>query len=243
MDQYLGQLNLEVVRGRAAIAQQLHTFHEKTRHRAEATNAHTTLSKPTPAERAVDSWTSWGCEGPWSRCHRTPRRHLLTPYKVSGGPDRETRFMRYRVTSGHYVESGVSFKITDDWLCARNAHRALKQSWVGQTSFNEIPEYIEETVLPVPGGLSSLGALRPRDVQRPPVLQLPQAVRVQPERHRVLDPLPAVPPLGVDVPREVRDSSGKCISSKLGGPRFKWISARAGATTGTAFARSSTNSW
>jgi hypothetical protein len=94
LDQYLGQLNLEVVRGRAAIVQQLHTVEEKTRHRAEATNARANLSKPTPAERAVDSWTSKGCEGSWSRCHRTPRRHLFTPYKVSGGLDWETRFMR-----------------------------------------------------------------------------------------------------------------------------------------------------
>ena len=229
LDQYLGQLNLEVVLGRAAIAQQLHTFHEKIWHRAEATNAHTTLSKPTPADRAVDSWTSKGCEGSWSRCHRTPRRHLFTPYKVSGGPDRDTRFMRYRVTSGHYVESGISFKITDDWLRAGNAHRALKQSWVGQTSFSEIPEYIEETALPMPGGLSSLGALRPRDVHRPPVLHLPQAVRVLPVQQHAADPLPAVPPFAVDVPREVRDSSGEqdreCIFSKPEVPEFKWISA------------------
>jgi hypothetical protein len=47
--------------------------------------------------------------------------------------------MRYRVTSGHYVESGISFKITDDWLRAGNAHRALKESWVGQTCISEIP--------------------------------------------------------------------------------------------------------
>ena len=63
--------------------------------------------------------------------------------------------MRYRVTNGHYVESGISFKITDDWFRAGNAHRALKESWVGHTSFTEIPEYIEETVAPLIGGISS----------------------------------------------------------------------------------------
>ena len=57
LDQYLGQLNLEIVRGRAAIAQQLHNVGEKTRLSAEATNAHTVLSKPSPADRGVDSWT------------------------------------------------------------------------------------------------------------------------------------------------------------------------------------------
>ena len=51
LDQYLGQLNLEVVRGRAAIAQQLHTVEVKTRHSAEATNAHTVSSKLSPADR------------------------------------------------------------------------------------------------------------------------------------------------------------------------------------------------
>ena len=62
LDQYLGQLNLEVVGSRVAIAQQLHTSEEKTRPRAEATNAHTVSSKPSPAHRGMDSWTSKGGE-------------------------------------------------------------------------------------------------------------------------------------------------------------------------------------
>ena len=37
LDQYLGQLNFEVVAGRAAIAQQLHNLGEKQRHSAQAT--------------------------------------------------------------------------------------------------------------------------------------------------------------------------------------------------------------
>ena len=82
LDQYLGQLNLEIVRGRAAIAQQLHAVEVKSRHSTAATNAHTVSSKPSPADRCVDSWTSKGCNGTWLRQHRTPRRHLFTPYKA-----------------------------------------------------------------------------------------------------------------------------------------------------------------
>ena len=112
--------------------------------------------------------------------------------------------MRYRVTSGHYVKSGISFKITDDSLRAGNAHRALKESWVRQTSFNEIPEYIEETVLPVPGGLFSLGLLRP------PALPIPRPVRVQPERHVKLDPLPVIVHIPEVEPRGVREFPEVC---------------------------------
>ena len=116
--------------------------------------------------------------------------------------------MRYSVTSGHYVESGISFKITDDWLRAGNAHRALKESWVGHTSFTEIPEYIEETVAPLIGGISSLGPLRLRVEQQLPPLQLPRAVRVLPERQHVPIPLPVVPRHRIDVPRKDRDKHG-----------------------------------
>ena len=113
------------------------------------------LDKRVPANRfvkhsaeckGVDSWCSKGEAGDWSRRHRTPRRALFTPYKVAGGPDREIRMKRYRVTTGTYVENGQNFKITDDWLKPGNAHRLLKLSWTGTTKFQEIPEYIEETV-------------------------------------------------------------------------------------------------
>ena len=129
------------------------------------THIHTqNLKKAPPAERDVDSWTSKRCQGMWARQHRTPRRHLFTPNKVAGGPDRDTRFKRYRVTSGHYVVDGVACRVTDDWLRSGNAHRALKASWVGRTEFSEFPDYVEETVhtssgsrdLPLCGSISSL---------------------------------------------------------------------------------------
>ena len=142
------------------------------------------------------------------------RRHLFTPYKVAGGPDRDTRFKRYRITSGHYAASGIAFRITDDWLRAGNAHRALKESWIGETCFSEIPDYIEDTVAPRCGSISSLGPLRP------PSLALPQPVREIPERQREAIPRPAVPLLRIDDPDvSRRDVQEKYIPSKVAGLR------------------------
>ena len=78
----------------------------------------------------------------------TSRRSLFTPYKVAGGLDRDVRLKRYRVTTGTYAKSGKSFKVTDDWLRASNAHRLLEESWTGTTVFNELPDYIEEAIIP-----------------------------------------------------------------------------------------------
>ena len=50
----------------------------------------------------------------WVRTHRTPWRALFTPYKVAGGPDRDVRMKRYRVTTGTYTLGAEGFKITDD---------------------------------------------------------------------------------------------------------------------------------
>jgi hypothetical protein len=98
---------------------------------------------------------------------------------------------------------------------------------VGQTCFSEIPDYVEETVAPRCGSISSLGPLRPL---APP---LPRPVRVLPERQREPIPLPAVPLRQIDVPDVPRrDAPEKHISSKVAG--FKWFpasfSACAGAT-------------
>ena len=131
LDQYLGQLDLEVVAGRAAIARQLHSLHEERQPRDCVTNAVTRNSgeKSTPADRAVDFWRSSGCQGMWTREHRTPRRHLFSPFRVAGGPDREARLKRYRTTTDTYIADGESFKVTDDWLPPGNAHRPVRGSW------------------------------------------------------------------------------------------------------------------
>ena len=76
---------------------------------------------------------------------------------MAGGPDRTTRLKRFRVTTGVYVDDGEQFKITDDWMKSSNAHLPLRGTWTGSTSFAELPDYIEETL--VRGGASSLGVL------------------------------------------------------------------------------------
>ena len=65
LDQYLKQLNLEVAGGRAAIAQQLHNLAEDRwdNHYKNDLHTPTLKAKPTPAERAVDSWTAAGRRG------------------------------------------------------------------------------------------------------------------------------------------------------------------------------------
>ena len=108
----------------------------------------------------------------WARSHRTPRRALFTPYKVAGGPDRDTRMKRYRVTDGVYSFNNEKFKITDDWTKPNCSHRRLRGSWTGTTRFQETPDDIEETAnneIELRGDLSFLGALRPivRHSQRP----------------------------------------------------------------------------
>ena len=151
MDQHLSQLYLEVAEGRAAIAQQLHAIGRKApafEIAQSASRRDNRFTKPTAESRHVDSWGSSGANGIWTRMHRSPRRALLTPYKVAGGPDRETRMKRYRVTIGTYTLSGEGFKVIDDWLKPGNAHRLPKSGWTGATSFQEIPEYIEETTNP-----------------------------------------------------------------------------------------------
>ena len=65
LDQYLDQLNLEVVGGRAAIAQQLHSLEDERQPLQCDTNADTLIPtvKRTPAERGVDSWSCGGRQG------------------------------------------------------------------------------------------------------------------------------------------------------------------------------------
>jgi hypothetical protein len=142
IDQYLAQLNLEVADGRAAIAQQLHAVGEA---RSRLRTRSTTISrKASPGERIVDSWSSTGEGGHWTRTHRTPRRALFTPYKAAGGPDRAIRMKRYRITTGVYTLTNEKFRIIDDWMNPSNTHRLLKASWFGSTELGEIPEYFEE---------------------------------------------------------------------------------------------------
>ena len=85
-----------------------------------------------------------------------------------------------------YVDDGEKFKVTDYWLEPSNAHRPLRGTWTASTSFVELPDYIEETL--VRRGVSSMGVLR----QVCPPIPADRVQRPRAENdHRVADdPLP-----------------------------------------------------
>ena len=77
----------------------------------------------TAEERSVDSWTVNGASATWRRAHRTPRRAVFIPHRVSGGPGAGIKMCGRRVTKGTYVGSGETFEITDDYRDPNSAHR------------------------------------------------------------------------------------------------------------------------
>ena len=86
-------------------------------------------------ERCVDSWLISGENGVWKRAHRTPRRSMFTPNRVSGGPTRDVKMSTRRTTRGTYVGTGAEFVVTDDYADPNAAHRLLPNAWVGTTEF------------------------------------------------------------------------------------------------------------
>ena len=95
------------------------------------------LSKKKSAEeRCVDSWESAGVQGKWIRRHRTPRRSLFTPHRVSGGPAPGKSISTSRVTRGRFIRSGRAVVIEDDYSTESDAHRLLDGAWTGVTEFN-----------------------------------------------------------------------------------------------------------
>ena len=54
-----------------------------------------------------------GVEGDWMKTHRTPRRALFTPHRVAGGPGKDIKLEKSRVTVGTFVGSGEKFRIED----------------------------------------------------------------------------------------------------------------------------------
>ena len=91
----------------------------------------------TAAERGVDDWLIDGVDRQWNRGHRTPRRALFTPHRVSGGPGRDIAMNTRRRTDGVYVGTGVEFVIEDDYSNPMDAHRVLPNAWVGTTTIFE----------------------------------------------------------------------------------------------------------
>ena len=95
-------------------------------------------------ERCVDSWLISGEDGVWKRAHRTPRRGLFTPHRVSAGPGRDTKLSTRRINIGTYVGTGAEFTITDDYSDPNAAHKILANAWVGTTEFEV--EDIEQNI-------------------------------------------------------------------------------------------------
>ena len=100
--------------------------------------------KTSAQERCVDSWSVAGEGGVWRREHRTPRRTLFTPHKVSGGPDPRIGIKKIRVTKGCFISTKQNFQIIDDDTLGSCAHRMLASAWTGTTEFRESENYIEE---------------------------------------------------------------------------------------------------
>ena len=94
----------------------------------------------------MDSWLSAGAEGVWRQGHRTPRRTLVTPFRVAGGPEKGVALKKIRVTRGKYLGTQQEFEIIHDFSMPSNSHRMLKAGWTGVTEFREAEEYIENNV-------------------------------------------------------------------------------------------------
>ena len=70
--------------------------------------------------------------------HRTPRLALFTPLRVAGGPGRDLKLAKSRITIGTFVGSGEEFKIEDQYTKPRAAHLMLEHAWIGTSEFREI---------------------------------------------------------------------------------------------------------
>ena len=110
--------------------------------------------KKNPEERGVDSWASTGEGGVWRRIHRTPRRSLFTPHRVSGGPGPGIKLEGTRTTEGFYVASGRAFKVIDSYLKPDDAHKLMQHAWIGTTAFVEHKDIV---------GINSLSSLAARE--------------------------------------------------------------------------------
>jgi len=69
-----------------------------------------------------------------TRRHEKPRRNLFTPLRVAGAPPARA-LTPMRLTRGTFVKSGLPFQVIDTWTARAEAHRELKEPWVGSTSF------------------------------------------------------------------------------------------------------------
>ena len=118
-------------------------------------------------ERCVDSWLASGENGMWKRAHRTPRRALFTPHRVSGGPTRDIMMCTRRTTRGTYVGTGVGFVVTDDYADPNAAHKVMPNAWVGTTEFEEDNAQVKDVGKLKAGDLLILAPSERRSVVAP----------------------------------------------------------------------------
>ena len=83
-------------------------------------------------------------KGIWTRAHRTPRTGPFTPFNVAGGPDRNVRLRRCRVTTVVYRFTNKLFKSADDGTLLSNSQRLLKSGGAGERqSLTSLPSTLK----------------------------------------------------------------------------------------------------
>ena len=80
-----------------------------------------------------EDWWHAGTED-MTRHHARPRRELFTPKYVENGPAKQD-ICKVRITEGHYIDDGSSFKRVDSWAARKDAHLSLERPWLGTTKF------------------------------------------------------------------------------------------------------------
>ena len=119
---HVKDMNLEFREGRAKKAAQLHSMN-RLDPQGEFLDG-----------GVCDKWSEKGESGRWVRFHRTPRTSMFTPYRIPHGPGKKCRLSMVRETVG-IDESGMKFKMNDNWTDPREAHRVMPHRWTGMTTF------------------------------------------------------------------------------------------------------------
>ena len=68
------------------------------------------------------------------RHHERRRQELFTPKHVENGPAMKS-LCSTRITEGHYIDDGETFKCVDSWTARPRAHLPLARAWHGTTTF------------------------------------------------------------------------------------------------------------
>ena len=68
------------------------------------------------------------------RHHHRERQELFTPKYVENGPALKS-LCSTRITEGHFIDNGETFKCVDSWTARPRAHLPLERAWQGTTTF------------------------------------------------------------------------------------------------------------